>query len=90
MPLLTKQRIKPPIKKKPFAVNDIQIGGNHYKKLQIQPWDYILANNIGYCEASAIKYLSRWKDKGGIADLYKAKHFIDKLIEHEEQRVPKP
>jgi hypothetical protein len=62
----------------------------HYKKLQIQPWDYILANNIGYCEGSAIKYLSRWRDKGGIQDLYKAKHFIDKLIEHEEQRVPKP
>jgi hypothetical protein len=72
------------------SANEGQIGGNHYKKLQIQPWDYILANNIGYCEASAIKYLSRWKDKGGIADLYKAKHFIDKLIEHEEQRVPKP
>jgi hypothetical protein len=66
--------------------NEGQIGGNHYKKLQIQPWDYILANNIGYCEASAIKYLSRWKDKGGIADLYKAKHFIDKLIEHEESK----
>jgi hypothetical protein len=66
--------------------NEGQIGGNHYKKLQIQPWDYILANNIGYCEASAIKYLSRWKDKGGIADLYKAKHFIDKLIEHEGAR----
>jgi hypothetical protein len=38
--------------------NEGQIGGNHYKKLQIQPWDYILANNIGYCEGSAIKYLS--------------------------------
>jgi hypothetical protein len=39
------------------SANEGQIGGNHYKKLQIQPWDYILANNIGYCEASAIKYL---------------------------------
>jgi hypothetical protein len=67
--------------------NEGQIGGNHYKKLQIQPWDYILANNIGYCEASAIKYLSRWKDKGGIADLYKAKHFIDKLIEWEREEL---
>jgi hypothetical protein len=49
------------------SANEGQIGGNHYKKLQIQPWDYILANNIGYCEGSAIKYLSRWRDKGGIA-----------------------
>jgi hypothetical protein len=46
------------------SANEGQIGGNHYKKLQIQPWDYILANNIGYCEGSAIKYLSRWRDKG--------------------------
>ena len=67
-------------------VNDKQVGGTHYKKLQIQPWDYILANSLGYCEGSAIKYLSRWRDKGGIQDLYKAKHFIDKLIEHEESK----
>jgi hypothetical protein len=50
------------------SANEGQIGGNHYKKLQIQPWDYILANNIVYCEGLSYKVsLSRWKDKGGIA-----------------------
>jgi hypothetical protein len=81
---------KPTIVDVKESANEGQIGGNHYKKLTIQPWDYILANNIGYCEGSAIKYLSRWRDKGGIQDLYKAKHFIDKLIEHEEKNVPQP
>ena len=77
---------KPTIVAVKESANAGQIGGSHYKKLTIQPWDYILSNGIGYCEGSAIKYLSRWKDKGGIQDLYKAKHFIDKLIEHEESK----
>jgi hypothetical protein len=70
--------------------NEGQIGGQHYKRLAIQPWDYIVQNDIGYMEGSVIKYISRWRNKNGLEDLYKAKHFIDKLIEHEEQRVPKP
>jgi hypothetical protein len=77
---------KPTIVDVKEPANEGQIGGTHYKKLTIQPWDYILLNSIGYCEGSAIKYLSRWRDKGGIQDLYKAKHFIDKLIEHEESK----
>jgi hypothetical protein len=77
---------KPTIVDVKEPANEGQIGGNTIRSLAIQPWDYILANSIGYCEGSAIKYLSRWKDKGGIQDLYKAKHFIDKLIEHEESK----
>lgn len=60
-----------------------QIGGQHYKKLKIQPVEYVHANGIGYFEGTAIKYLSRWKDKGGIEDLQKAIHFIQLLIELE-------
>lgn len=60
---------------------DKQVGGDHYKSKGIQPVEYILANNIGFCEGSAIKYLTRWKDKGGIEDLKKAKHFIEILID---------
>lgn len=63
-------------------VNDVQIGGDHYRKGKIQPWDYILANDIGYLEGTAIKYLTRWKYKNGVEDLKKAKHFIEKAIEH--------
>ena len=63
--------------------SDKQVGGSHYKKFKIQPAEFCYANGIPYLEATAIKYLCRWKDKGGIQDLEKAKHFIDLLIEFE-------
>jgi hypothetical protein len=63
-----------------------QEGGNHYKGLAIQPVEYIHKNGIGFCEGSAIKYLTRWRAKGGIEDLKKARHFIDLLIEMEAQK----
>jgi len=61
----------------------IQIGGGHYKDLKIQPIDYILENGLGYCEANVIKYVTRWRSKGGVEDLRKARHYIDILIERE-------
>ena len=61
----------------------MQTGGTHYKSLAIQPVEYIHKNGIGFCEGSVIKYVTRWRDKGGIQDLEKAKHFIDLLIEME-------
>jgi len=63
-----------------------QVGGDHYKKLAIQPVVYIHKNNIGFCAGSAITYLTRWQDKGGVEDLKKAKHFIELLIEMEEKK----
>ena len=64
-----------------IKVNKIQIGGSHYKDLPIQTWDYIWSNKIGYFEGNVIKYVSRWQQKGGISDLQKAKHYLEKLIE---------
>lgn len=66
-----------------LSANDKQVGGDHYKKKAIEPWDYIAANGLGFFEGSIVKYVSRWQDKGGIKDLEKARHFIDKLIELE-------
>lgn len=60
-----------------------QVGGDHYKKMKTQPIKYILDNGLGYCEANVVKYISRWKDKNGIEDLRKARHYIDILIEQE-------
>lgn len=60
-----------------------QVGGSHYKDLKIQPIEFIHANNIPFCEANAIKYLCRWRNKNGRQDLEKAKHYIDLLIELE-------
>jgi len=62
-----------------MSANDIQVGGN--TKQGIQTWDYIAANEIGYFEGNVIKYVSRWKQKGGIEDLRKAQHYLSKLIE---------
>lgn len=61
--------------------NAIQHGGHHYKGLPIEPWDYIAANDIGFLEGNAIKYLSRWKSKNGVEDLHKALHYVQKAIE---------
>jgi len=66
-----------------------QVGGNHYSKLAIQPVEYIHKNKIPFIEGSVIKYVTRWRDKGGIKDLQKAKHFIELLIELENGNVGK-
>ena len=60
-----------------------QVSGDHYKSLKIQPIEFIHANGIPYAEGSVIKYVTRWRDKGGLADLEKAKHFLELLIELE-------
>ncbi|MCM1296593.1 MAG: DUF3310 domain-containing protein [Muribaculaceae bacterium] len=61
----------------------IQVGGDHYKTMKIQPVEFCMANNLNFCVSSAIKYLCRYKSKGGKQDLEKAKHFISLLIELE-------
>lgn len=61
----------------------VQVGGGHYKSMAIQPVEYITKNNLPYCEANVIKYISRWREKGGKKDLEKAKHYIDLLIQLE-------
>jgi len=58
-----------------------QVGGGHYKDKAIQPIIYIHANNLGFCEGNVVKYITRWREKNGIADLEKAKHYIELLIE---------
>ena len=66
---------------------DYQIAGDHYRKFVIQPVEFCYHNNIPYLEATAIKYLCRWRDKGGLQDLEKAKHFIDLLIDFETEKL---
>lgn len=66
-----------------MKAKDMQVGGNHYKGFKIQPIEYIQANDLSYCEANVVKYVTRWRGKNGIEDLRKAKHYIDLLIESE-------
>jgi hypothetical protein len=66
-----------------------QVAGSHYKDLPIQPVEYIYANALGYFEGNVIKYVSRWRKKNGIADLEKAKHYIELLIQLENRSARK-
>jgi len=63
------------------AANTHQVGGDHYRSMAIQPWDYILSNGLGFAEGNIVKYVTRWQEKGGVDDLRKARHYLDKLIE---------
>ena len=66
-----------------MSATDEQIGGSHYKDLAIQPIDYIVQNNLGYIEGNIIKYVTRYKNKNGVEDLRKARHYLEMLIENE-------
>lgn len=66
---------------------DTQHGGDHYKKMMIQPAEYIVSNKIGFLEGLAIKYISRYKHKGGRQDLQKAIHSIELLIEMNDREA---
>lgn len=64
-----------------------QVGGEHYKNQAIQPVEYVHANNLGFFEGNVLKYITRWRYKNGVADLEKAKHYLELLIELESRRV---
>ena len=65
-----------------MSANNRQTGGSHYQT-KIQPWDFIISNNLGWCEGNIVKYVSRHKKKNGVEDLKKAQHYLEKLIEEE-------
>jgi hypothetical protein len=60
---------------------DYQVAGDHYKKLKIQPIEYIMANQLPFAEGCIVKYATSWRDKGGMDDLRKIKQFCDFIIE---------
>ena len=64
-----------------------QVSGSHYKDKVIQPIQYIHANKLGFCEGNVIKYVTRHKDKNGRADIEKAIHYLELLLELEYSHV---
>lgn len=68
------------------GANAVQHGGGHYKQFKYETWDVILDWKLGYLDGNAVKYLSRWRHKGGVEDLRKAAHYIQKLIEEETRK----
>jgi len=51
----------------------------HYNQ-GIETTDYIISNNMNFCEGNIVKYITRYKLKGGMEDLKKAKWYLEKLI----------
>ena len=62
---------------------DTQIGGDHYKNMGIQPVEYILANKMDYLAGNVIKYISRYRLKGGATDVLKAMHYCQMILDSE-------
>lgn len=60
---------------------DTQVGGDHYKKMAIQPLEFIAKNGLDFFQGNVLKYILRYKDKNGAEDLLKARHYIDMMIE---------
>jgi len=63
-----------------------QVGGDHYASKAIQPWDamecWLSPEGFReYLRGNAIKYLARCNEKGGLEDIQKAQHYLEKLIE---------
>ena len=65
-----------------------QVSGNHYKDKGIQPIVYIHANDLGFCAGNVVKYVTRYKTKGGAADIKKAIHYLELLLELEYKNAP--
>jgi len=68
------------------TANNKQVGGVHYKIKDIQPWDAIHEWGLGFFSGNVVKYVARHREKNGIEDLKKARHYLDKLIEIMEKQ----
>jgi hypothetical protein len=69
--------------------NATQVGGTHYQA-DVQHWDLVTDNGIGYLEGCASKYVTRARKKHGRQDLTKALHYIDKIIEKGQKGIVRP
>lgn len=60
---------------------DMQVSGDHYSKLKIQPIEFIQANDLDFFQGNIVKYATRHKDKNGVDDLRKVIHYAQLAIE---------
>ena len=89
--MITEETTVKPLWKAKSSVDDMQVGGDHYKSMKVQPWDAMEAwmtpaQFRGFLLGSAIAYLARVNTKGvdgkgGVQDIKKARHYLDKIIE---------
>lgn len=81
----------PPVRSPSSPPSMHQVGGTHYVDLPIQPWDAMRAwmtpeEFQGFLRGNAIKYVARFRSKGGIQDLKKAMHYLETLVAELEGR----
>ena len=74
--------------------SDTQVGGSHYKSKTVQPWtameSWMTPEEFeGFLRGNVIKYIARYKDKDGLKDVLKARHYLEKLLECLETRNEK-
>ena len=62
---------------------------NYNAKYEVNPIDFIVDNDLPFAEGNIVKYVVRWKQKNGVEDLKKARVYLDKLIELDEQQSKK-
>lgn len=65
----------------PTSALDVQIGGSHYRSMAIQPVTYIESNGLDFLAGNVVKYVSRHKSKNGAADVRKAIHYCQLILE---------
>lgn len=56
---------------------DVQVGGNHYSKLAIQPMEFAMTQMYDFAAASILKYVTRHRSKNGAEDIRKALHIME-------------
>ena len=64
-----------------MTATDKQVSGNHYKDFEIQPIEFIQANELDFFQGNVLKYLVRHKTKNGIEDINKAIHYLELIKE---------
>ena len=84
----------PPARKGPDP-HDKQVGGTHYKDLELQPWDVMKSwftndEYRGFLRGNALKYIARYRNKGGVQDLEKSVHYLEALIAYEQETAERP
>jgi len=66
--------------------NEVQVAGDHYKS-EYQHWDFVRDAGLDYLESQIVRYVTRWRKKGGLQDLEKALHFVAKLQEEKTKAL---
>ena len=73
-----------------MSIWEKQIGGAHYKKMKIQPSEFVHKNNMLFAEGNVIKYICRHPFKDGKQDLLKAIHYCEMIIDRDYSGEEEP